>query len=155
VASLEDACARSEETQALDGFTDDALWAPDPYSEETLGQAEEAAEGLDARADEARRRGDFTQAERLENEAERAREVIREQRGLAARKRRGQPDQTAAVEKVRKNLTNNFTNACDKLRTAYGLGELADHLEEQIDRGAEWKYRSVPGVTWAFDFPAG
>jgi hypothetical protein len=30
---------------------------------------------------------------------------------------------------------------------------LADHLEEQIDSGAEWKYRSVPGVTWAFDLP--
>jgi hypothetical protein len=152
-ATLEDAVARSEESRGLDGFTDDASWVPDPYSEEALRQAEEAVKGLDARAVEARKQGKCTEAERLQNEAEQARELIREQRDLAKRKRRGQPDQAAPVEKARKNLTNNFTNACDKLRTTYGLGELADHLEEQIDRGAEWKYRAVPGVTWAFDLP--
>jgi hypothetical protein len=151
--SLEAAGARSEESQRLDGFTDDASWAPDPYSEETLRKVEEAVEGLDARAAEARKRGDCIEAERLENEAEQARDLIREQRGLATRKRRKQPDQDSPAERVRSKLTNNFRNALRELRTKYAFPELAAHLEEQIDRGAEWKYRPAPGVDWAFTPP--
>jgi hypothetical protein len=150
-ATLEAAGARSEESQGLDGFTDDASWSPDPYSEEALRQAEEAVEGLDARAAEARKRGKCTEAERLENEAELAREMIRKQRVLATRKRRGQPDQAAAVEKVRVKLTNNLTNAYKALRTRYDLSELADHLEAQIGTGINFKYQPTPGIEWSFD----
>jgi hypothetical protein len=70
---------------------------------------------------------------------------------LRRRERGGQPDQDSQVEKVRVKLTNNFTNTCKALRTKYDFSELADHLEQQIDRGTEFKYRPLPGVEWAFD----
>jgi hypothetical protein len=150
-APLEAACARSGESRNLDGFTDAAWWAPEPYSEEALRQAEEAVDGLEARAAESRNRGDCAEAGRLENEAERARELIREHRGQARRLRRGQPGQRAQCERVRVKLIKNFTYACMKLREDYGMPELVAHLEEQIEKGTKWKYRPVPGVEWAFD----
>jgi hypothetical protein len=152
--AIEDAFARSEEEKRPDGFSPDGSWVPDPYSQEDLEQAEQAAEGLDARAAEARKQGRWTEAERLEDDAERTRKVVQEQRSLAARKRRGQPDQDSPTEKVRLKLTKNFKNACESLRMKYGLSELADHLEEQIESGAKWKYRPAPGVEWAFSLSA-
>jgi hypothetical protein len=151
VAAAAEAFPHSGEQKGLDGFTADALRPTDPCSEEDLEKAKEALQSLDDQAAKARDGGLHQKAEELERQAELARRWIREQETLAARKRRGQPDRDSEVEKVRLKLTNNFTNACKALRIKYGFSELADHLEEQIDRGAEFKYRPAPGVEWAFD----
>jgi hypothetical protein len=150
-AAIEDAFARSEEPKGLEGFTTDASRPPDACSEEDLQNAKEAVESLDEQATRAREGGEHDKADELEGSADKGRQWIKEQEALQGRKRRGQPDQSSQVEKVRLKLTNNFTNACEALRTQYGLSELADHLEEQIDRGTDFKYRRVPGVEWAFD----
>jgi hypothetical protein len=152
-APREDALARSGEQKGLDGFTADAFQRPDPCSDEDLEKAKEAVESLDEQAAAARARGEHDKADQMEQSVEAGREWIRQQETMASRKRRRQPDQDAEVEKVRVRLTNNFTNACDALRTKYGFRELAEHLETQIDRGAEWKYTPLPGVDWAFNLP--
>jgi hypothetical protein len=151
VAPLEDAFVRSEEREGLDGFSADASWAPDPCSDEALEEVKEAVKSLDDQAARAWEGGEHDKAKELDRQANTGRRWIREQETLAARKRRGQPDQDSAVEKVRVKLTNNFKNACKSLRTKYGLPELADYLEEHIDSGTEWKYRLPPGVAWTFD----
>jgi hypothetical protein len=150
-AGIEDALARSEERKGLEGFSPDGPWEPDPYSEEALQQAEQAVQGLEARAGEAQKRGDYNTAKRLEDEAERAKKLIQDHRRLASGKRRWQPDQYSPTENVRIKLTNNYTNACKALRAKYNLPELADHLEQHIDSGTEWVYWPLPGVEWAFD----
>jgi hypothetical protein len=151
LAAIEDAFARSGEQQGLDGFTADAWQSPDPCSEEDLEEAKEAVKSLEEQAARAWDVGEHDKAEELDRKVETGRRLVREQETLAARKRRGQPDHDSAVEKVRKNQTNNFRNAITELRTKYGLQELADHLEQQIDSGTEWTYRPAPGVEWAFD----
>ena len=149
--TIADASARSAGQKGLEGFTTDALRRPDPCTDEELEEVKEALKSLDDQAAKAREGGEHEKADKLEATADTARKWVREQEGLIERKRRGQPDRDSEVETVRIKLTNNFTNACKKLRTKYALTELADHLEKQIDRGAEWKYRPVPGVEWAFD----
>jgi hypothetical protein len=151
VAAIEEAFSRSEEQQGLDGFTADAWQSPDPYSEKDLEAAKEALKSLEERAVRAWESGEYDKAEELERSADGARWLIQEEQNLVARKRRGQPDVDAEVERVRVKLTNNFKNACKALRKKYDLPELADHLEAQISRGAEWKYNTVAGVEWAFD----
>jgi hypothetical protein len=151
LAPLEDAFACSEGQKGLDGFGPDASPQPDPCGKEALEEAKQAVKSLDDQAARARDGGEHDKAERMEREADTGRQWIREEEALAERKRRGQPDHDAEVEKVRVRLTNNFTNACNQLRTKYGFPELADHLEEQIDSGTEWKYNPVPGVEWVFE----
>jgi hypothetical protein len=125
-ATVADALAGSEGEKGLSGFTADASLQPEPCSDEDLAKAEELVKGLEERAIEARMRGEtgFDVANRLESEAERARQWIEEQRILAIRKRRGQPSQNSQVELVRSKLTKNFKNACQALRTKYNLPEL-------------------------------
>ncbi len=150
-ATIADASARSAGQKGLDGFTPDALQQPDPCSDEDLEEAKELVKSLDDQAAKAREGGEHEKAEKLEDSADTARKWVREQEGVIARKRRGQPSQDSEVETVRIKLTNNFRNACAQLRTKHGFPELAEHLQQQIDRGTEWKYRPVPGVEWAFD----
>jgi hypothetical protein len=150
-AALEDAFARSEEQEGLDGFTADASRQPDPCSEEDLEKAKEAVKSLDDQATTAREEGNHEEADRLELSADKGRQWIREQEALARRKRRGQPDQDSPAEGVRSKLTTNFKNALEALRTKYSFPELADHLEAQISSGTNWRYNPVPGVEWVFD----
>jgi hypothetical protein len=150
-ADIEDAFARSEEEKGLAGFTTDASRQPDPCSKEDLEEVKEALKSLEEQAEKARDGGEHDKADKLERSADTARKWIKEQETLGARKRRGQPDRDAQIEKARVRLKNNFTNACEKLRTEWGLRDLADHLVAQIDSRTEWKYRPVPGVDWAFD----
>src|SRR5262249_20445327 len=140
-APVADVIARSAEQKGLDGFTTDALRRPDPCTEEALEKANEAVRSLVGQEAKAREGGEHEKAENLEASVDTARKWIREQNGLIERKRRGQPDRDSEVETVRIKLTNNFRNACEQLRTKYGFPELAHHLDEQIDRGTEWKYR--------------
>jgi hypothetical protein len=149
-AGVADVIARAEGVKGLDGFTADALRQPDPCSDEDLESAKEAVKAMEEQAEKAREGGEHDKADELEHKAETARGWIRREETLIARKRRGQPDKDSEVDKVRSKHTNNVTNALEKLRTKYGLPELAAHLDEQIDRGAEWKYRPVPGVEWVF-----
>jgi hypothetical protein len=151
-ATVADALAGSEGEKGLDGFTADALRQPEPCSDEDLARAEETVKDLEERAGEARMRGEtgFDEANRLEGAAERARQWIQENRTLAERKRRGRPDPASAAEVVRIKLTNNCRNALKDLRTKYALPELGAHLEGQIDRGTEWRYRPVAGIDWGF-----
>jgi hypothetical protein len=148
---VEDAWCRSDETAGLAGYTADAHRLPDTSSEKDLKEIERVVAQIDERAAEARKAGNTDEAERLEDEAAKARKYVRAERSQAARKRRGQSDRAAAVEKVRVKLTNNVTNALEQLRMKYNLPDLVDHLEAQIERGTKWQYKSVPGVEWAFD----
>jgi hypothetical protein len=150
-AGLGDAFAGAGEQRELDGFTADERQPPDPCSQEDLEKAREAVKSLEDQAEKAWTGGEHDKAEELDRKAEVGRKWVRRQERLTARKSRGQPDEHSEVQKVRVKLTNNFANALEKLRTEYGWSELADHLDEQIDRGSEWKYRPVAGVDWLFD----
>jgi hypothetical protein len=149
-ADAGDAIARTEGAKGLDGFTADALQQPDPCSDEDLEKAREAVKSLDDQAVRARDGGEHDKADKLECSAGEGRKWIREQESLAARKRRGLPDQGSEVEKIRSRLTKNFTNACKKLKE-FRLPELAAHLEEQIESGTRFTYRPAPGIDWGFD----
>jgi hypothetical protein len=151
-APTADAFTRSDDKQnGMDGFTDDASWAADPWGKEELEKAKEALASLEKRATRAWDEGNDEEANRLDSAVAKYQKLIREQEELSARKRCGQPAQESAVEKVRIKLTNNFRNACKQLRTKYGLPELAAHLKEHIKPGTKWKYRPAPGVEWSFD----
>jgi hypothetical protein len=150
-AAIEDAFTRSGEQKAMDGFTSEASRTPDTCSAQELKDAKEALTSLEEQAVQAWEGGEHDKANRLDASVDQTRQWIKEAEALQRRNRRRQPDQGSQAEKVRVKLTNNFTNACDALRARYGLSELADHLEEQIDRGTEFKYRPVAGVEWAFD----
>jgi hypothetical protein len=150
-AAIEDAFARSGEQKAMDGFTADASRTPDTCSAEKLNEAKETLTSLEKQAVQARERGEHDKADQLDASLNQGRQWIKEQETLRSRRHRGLPALDSQVENVRIKLTNNFSNACKALRKRYGLSELADHLEEQIDSGTEFKYRPVPGVEWAFD----
>jgi hypothetical protein len=148
---VEDAFARSEEQKGLDGFTADARQSPEPCSDEDLKKAKEEVKSLEEQAAKAWDGGEHGKAKELDRKVELGHRWIREQERLAVRERRGQLDQNSEVERVRSKWTNNFRNACEALRTKYGLSELADHLERQTETGTEFKYNPVPGIEWAFD----
>jgi hypothetical protein len=126
------------------------LRQPHHCSDSELEKAKEAVASLDEQAERARERGAHQEAEELESQAAIGHGWIREHELQAGRKRRRQPDQDSQVVKVGVKLRNNFTHACKQLRTRYGLPELAEHLDEQIDSGVQWNYRPVQGMDWSF-----
>src|SRR5262249_22654877 len=107
-APLEEAFAHSEEGSGLDGFTADASPQQEPCSKQDLEKVKEVVNSLEEQATSAREGGDHQKADQLEQQADTGRKWVREQETLAARKRRGLPDHSSQVEKIRLRLTNNF-----------------------------------------------
>ncbi len=104
-------------------------------------QYKERLESIKAELGEAERNNDIGQRERLTAERQRLVDELKEATGLAGRPRTFPSD----VEKARKAVSAAIRTALDLIKKHHP--ELAKHLEDRIDRGAQCCYRS-DGIGW-------